>query len=861
MEANHDIETSSARKGFSLIPAKRFADYVLRPELVSRIEGDLADRMILLVAPSGYGKASLLSELYGSLKPTSTNELLWLSLMDQGSKDELIQVLQEYANDLQGPGQRYILLDKVDLFSKQQLKIVLEILTELFLGNVRIALSSSKLNDELMAAYTKGLIKLYDRRDLAFSFRETQEYLTAKRDDATDDYVKQVFGFTEGWVEGIYLLSENADVGSDTKAFALNKFIDTFFIQKVTGLGFEDETRFLIQTSLLEALEPSVCNYLTGREDSLELLRQMELGGLYVSYSNGRTAEFYYDNPFKEWLRRRLLDGHSESAVRDLNQRAAQRYEDKGNIPMAAKHTLRATDVRFVEDLTSFSEGPLRAKGMSFQEWVGSLDPAAMQDDPFTSVMVAWAYICSGRSGDALLWTQFLREDLDSGISFGACPDSGKRLLGVRCIEAKCLSLRGRYPEAIEKLDELSPCIKEPDNIAMQCLFEQTYAESYEHQGDLEPALEHYRQAETLGEMGGYQLVTALCRYNLATIHYIQGDLSQAEAICRKALLDCPEDYPLYGGLLSLLARVEITENRLDEAKDTLSMVFAKLTEGRNVDILIDANNVKASLFRAEGDIEGAYKLSVKNVHIAERRQTVPRGTLLSALTMQAYYAYRLGMYYEADDLAQRARSMVVPGDTESSASVELLIARLLISSREYAQAQKLLSDVVRESLEKKLVKKRVEALLLQASLCRATGSSNQAVLSINEALEEGSKYNLIDIFLLEEDASRILICEMLSERKLRRETRQFAKLIIEQLEHTHKKPEQDDKGPLKRARLTVREQEVLKLLNLGMTRKEIAEELAISPNTAKVHIANIYSKLNVDNRLDAFHESLETES
>jgi DNA-binding NarL/FixJ family response regulator len=50
---------------------------------------------------------------------------------------------------------------------------------------------------------------------------------------------------------------------------------------------------------------------------------------------------------------------------------------------------------------------------------------------------------------------------------------------------------------------------------------------------------------------------------------------------------------------------------------------------------------------------------------------------------------------------------------------------------------------------------------------------------------------------------------------------------------------------------LTSREAEVLKLLNSGCTNPEIAAALCISAATARTHVANIFSKLNVHSRLD----------
>lgn len=51
---------------------------------------------------------------------------------------------------------------------------------------------------------------------------------------------------------------------------------------------------------------------------------------------------------------------------------------------------------------------------------------------------------------------------------------------------------------------------------------------------------------------------------------------------------------------------------------------------------------------------------------------------------------------------------------------------------------------------------------------------------------------------------------------------------------------------------LTERELDVLRLVTLGLTNKEIAQKLTVTTHTIKAHVSSIYEKLSVSNRLQA---------
>lgn len=74
-----------------------------------------------------------------------------------------------------------------------------------------------------------------------------------------------------------------------------------------------------------------------------------------------------------------------------------------------------------------------------------------------------------------------------------------------------------------------------------------------------------------------------------------------------------------------------------------------------------------------------------------------------------------------------------------------------------------------------------------------------------------------------------------------------IARKIVASFQETEKNSELE--------KLSQREQEIVQLLSKGLRYKEIADKLFVSTETVRTHIRNIYQKLQVNSRMDAFNK------
>jgi len=85
-----------------------------------------------------------------------------------------------------------------------------------------------------------------------------------------------------------------------------------------------------------------------------------------------------------------------------------------------------------------------------------------------------------------------------------------------------------------------------------------------------------------------------------------------------------------------------------------------------------------------------------------------------------------------------------------------------------------------------------------------------------------------------------------------------IAQKVLKLLSQSELKLKQKNEVPYQDFELTKREIEILNQLKLGKDYKVIADELFISPFTVRKHIENIYTKLHVNNKMQAVQKAIQ---
>lgn len=826
-----------------------------------------------------------------------------MDLLEQSSPLQLIlsvanHIVKNSEDDLQ-----YVLVfDDFEEFKLSNSEGQFFLFADMLPANVNFVIASKEyLNNRLVDQDAYSKFMMLGIADLAIARSELEGFLNLKGEfDISDDLLDAIYAKTEGWPLALYSLLEEVRDGTPIEAATKNlSGADGYFggtvFQKATNDLSQKVMMFLLETSFFERFSTPMCNYVFDNNGADAIVQHIERSGMFLFLEDSNHTRYRYHHLFAEWLRSQALSLHRDQ-IRIINHKAALWYHNNDEELLSAKHIAVASEGNFISDLTKCVFTKSRIRDSDYFSWLLELKESELIRNPFFCLLAAWAYVFSGKPRGAREWLKHAIDHVEKGTTNAAgesqqpqvakegnedeapyCVelDLEKRMKLVSAIiESKILTLEGNSKTGIEKaqltLTEHGPFLDD----RLKMVLYQNLGEAYELSGNQDSAAKYFQRAMTIAQVNRYDFLVGFTRYQSIRIAFAQGKLSEAEKLCRTALIACPPDFTVYGALYSMLGLIEIMQNKFEELETIMKRAFRRVSPYRNIDIYLEACIARTRfLMMGNNYSEALLQIAVSRQAIINNRDIPPRGTAPLAYGQHAQLYIRLRDFDSAQDIMQEYESLNYPKTVEGELRQIIINATIKIEKRTADETTIAdLEKCIAKAEKCKLVLYQVEICLIMVRLYYYMENHAEAVKFLKKSIDLAKREQMIQLFLDEGEVIRLLLTELVGSRGLSYDSEKFARKLIEAFDYSNVSQEKDKpflnwagdssentNDPIAdHWGLTSREGEVLQLLIKGMNRKEIAAELCTSQNTAKTHISHIYEKMNVHSVSELLREMVE---
>jgi LuxR family maltose regulon positive regulatory protein len=182
-----------------------------------------------------------------------------------------------------------------------------------------------------------------------------------------------------------------------------------------------------------------------------------------------------------------------------------------------------------------------------------------------------------------------------------------------------------------------------------------------------------------------------------------------------------------------------------------------------------------------------------------------------------------------------------------------LLVARIDLALGRTDRTKQIIETLLRGTEQAGCGHFHLETLCLQAVFQERNRRPGEALATLQSALEIAEPQGYVRLFVDGGEDIRAIFGRVRPSPLENQHLAFYTNKLLSAFEA--------EDGPAKQGLiepLTKRELEVLTYIAQGLTNPEIAERLFLSPNTLKAHAQNIYSKLNVNNRVQATNKAKE---
>ncbi len=887
-------------------------EWVSRPRLIEQLNAGADRKLMLITAPAGFGKTTLLSEWVAACEwPVA-----WLAL-GEGDNDSarfwayFIAALQtihagigeadlaalQSPQALSGEGLLTGLINDITKI-RDPFTLVLDDLHTITAPQINQALAS--LLDNLPPPMHLVISSRADPPWPLARMRANREMIELRSDDLrfTRDeaatFLNSVMGLklsaeaivaldarTEGWIAGLQMaalsMQGRQDVNAFIKAFSgSHRFVLDYLVEEVLDQQSSDIQDFLLQTSILERMTGPLCDAVTGSSDSQTTLIQLDRSNLFLIPLDDERRWYRYHHLFADLLRSRLEQRRPDQ-VPALHCRASEWYEEKGLIAEAVGYALAANDIERVVRLVAGDALAMIYHGElgTLVGWLDALPDEAVRSQPWLCVAHAWTLAQAGKFDvvePLLKEAEKALVGLDEHIEGPVRSDAslwttqseaeGRRLVGhIAAIRAYAAALRGEISRAAELAREALEHLP-ADDLMVRGYTTTLLGTLLRSSGDLVAAAEASAEALVISQAAGNSHLAAVVLCDLAALHFLQGQLHKTAAACQDAqqiagkyARQVGRPLPIMGYAYIRLSAVLREWNDLETATRYAREGLELCRQWGQADVLVYGYIEVARVLQAIGDADGALDAIQKGERIASNVSSWP-GIHVAAQQARLWLAQ--GNLEAASRWAQESWASIDDKLGFQHLFRYIALARVLIAQGAFDEAVGLLARLLEMAEAAGATAYMIEILVLQTLALRALGKVDQAQVQLEHALSLAEPECYVRTFIDEGPP----MAQLLRQAIARGIAVNYAGKLLAALESEsgdERQPTEPRPFPPIEP-LSEREFEVLRLLTTHLSSTAIAQELFISVNTVRSHIKSIYGKLNVHSRKDAIQRAQELE-
>ncbi len=561
--------------GSKFVVPRRRADVVRRPRLNGFIDAAVGGKGVLLAAPAGYGKTTLVVDWL----QTSDFAAVWLSL--DAWDAELPAFALALAGAVRARFDRDVVLGDERFWQPRTVgTVIVNAIAEqddyvvLVLDDVHNVEASAPVMETvgfilerapenlhlIMTSRTRpaipSLARLIARRDvstigagdLAFTAREIRELLASVGRAVSEDEAESLFERTEGWAAALILgAGTGASGGHDTRASVDGEAasggvgsiagpnVGLSLADYVHGEALDtvpDELRtFLQRISLLPVWTPALCNDVTGRMDAERLLREIATRVLFVTQHSDEPPTYRCHQLMRSLLMQQFRSD-DPAGYAEAGRSVAETLSRFGLLNEAVELLFELEEwgdaSGLLEEIAPRLVQQGQARGLA--EWIDRLPHDAQAERPYLQVWRARASLKLKEFDEALRLIEEATRVLQA-------QDDVRGLVQALFVRGETQRFKGYNDEALQTFGEARAALEAADIDDAQLAGDvlRNIGVTHTINGDLDPAIDELEEARRLLEqVGDLQGIGNTCA-SLAQCYSRRGEPLQALGALQRA--------------------------------------------------------------------------------------------------------------------------------------------------------------------------------------------------------------------------------------------------------------------------------------------------------------------------------------